>query len=238
MRETIENQRIVIIGGSSGLGLATAIRAGSLGARVVIGGRSAERLIAAKGQIPGGAEEFCVDTHDEKSVEAFFSKIGSFDHLVTPGAESSPGTFQDASIARKSFDSKFWGQYYAAKHGVPHMRKGGSIVFFSGVLGQRPLPHMAIMASINSAVEGLARALAVELAPLRVNVIAPGSIDSPRLSSMPEREKEALVTRLTQQLPLRRLGIPDEVAQGVLYLISNGYVTGTTLCVDGGYVLR
>ena len=233
----LKGQRIVIIGGSSGLGLATAIQAASLGAQIVIASRSPERLLQAKKQVRG-SETFCLDVTIEDNVKAFFKKVGSFHHLITPGSASSPGTFIETEVARQSFDSKFWGQYYSAKYGAPNLEKGGSIVFFSGALSQRPIPNTAIMASINSAVEGLARALAIDLAPLRVNAIAPGYVPTHRFETMSENAQKTLYNSFVSHSPLQRTGKPEDIAQAVLYLISNSYVTGTTLYVDGGYVLK
>ncbi|MFZ4098820.1 MAG: SDR family oxidoreductase [Chlamydiia bacterium] len=228
--------RMVIIGGSAGLGFATAQRALSSNVELVIGGRSEERLQQAKKALGGSVTTFSVDVRDEASVEAFFKTVGPFDHLVTPGNSSHPGTFKSTEEARASFDSKYWGQYFAAKHGHPFIRDGGSIVLFSGALGTRPTQDCGIMVSINGAVEALARALAMDLAPhVRVNAIAPGAIESPRLAELMESNPAVGVSN-DQAVP--RLGSPDEVAQGVLFLCTNGYMSGSVLHVDGGYTLR
>ena len=183
-------------------------------------------------------ETFVLDSTDESSVKEFFQKTGKFDHLITPAASTSSGTFIDSKTARSSFDSKFWGQYHAAKYGSSFIRSGGSMVLFSGTYRKRPIPHVGIMAAINSAVEGLARMLAVELAPIRVNVICPGYIDTPVWDKLPKKDQEVLFNSMTEKLPIKRLGKSEEVAQGVIYLITNQYTTGTTLFVDGGYTLR
>lgn len=235
-----KGQRIVIIGGSSGMGLATARAATSEGATVVIASRSQEKLQKAKEQIQGSVEVLTVNVVDEASVKAFFDKVGEFDHLTTPGNEAAMGPFLqlDATKARSAFDSKFWGQYYAARYGAPKIRAGGSITFFAGIWSQRPVPGGSVITAINSAVEGLGRALAMELAPIRVNTISPGIVDTPIYSVMAPEAKEAMFKDAAAALPVRRVGRPEEIAQTVLYLMSNGFTTGNTLYVDGGATLR
>lgn len=236
----LSHQKIVIIGGSSGIGLATAQAAQEAGAHVVIASRSEENLQKAQEFLKGKAEIYSLDISHLDELKDFFARIGEFDHLVTTAGVTSNGSCLnlDIPIARQSFDNKFWGQYYAVKCGAHQIRKGGSIVLFSGVLSQRPLPNTAIMASVNSAVEGLGRALAVELAPIRVNIVSPGYTNTPRVADMPEKDREMIFQKAAAQLPVGRIGQPQDIAQTVLYLMSNGFVTGSTLFVDGGYTLR
>lgn len=235
-----EGQRIVIIGGSSGMGLATAKMAAAEGAIVVIGSRSEEKLRQAKAQIRGKTEVLTMNIMDEESVKAFFDQVGKFDHLTTPGSEAAMGRFLelDTKTARAAFDSKFWGQYQAAKYGAPKIRAGGSITFFAGIWSQRPVPEGSVITAINSAVEGLGRALATELAPIRVNTISPGIVDTAIYSGMPSGEKEAMFKEVAASIPAGRIGRPEDIAQTVLYLMSNGFTTGSTLYVDGGATLR
>jgi NAD(P)-dependent dehydrogenase (short-subunit alcohol dehydrogenase family) len=235
-----KGQRIVIIGGSSGMGLAAARMAAAEGAAVVIASRSEEKLQKAKAQIQGNVETLTVNVVDEGSVKAFFDKVGEFDHLTTPGNEAAMGPFLelDTQKARAAFDSKFWGQYHAAKHGAPHIRSGGSITFFAGIWSQRPVPGGSVVTAINSAIEGLGRALATELAPIRVNTVSPGIVDTPIYSGMAPGEKEAMFKGVAATLPVRRIGKTEEIAQTVLYLMGNGFSTGSTLYVDGGATLR
>lgn len=222
------------------MGLATAKMAASEGAAVVIASRSEEKLQAAKAQINGNAEALTVNSMDEKSVKALFDKIGKFDHLVTPGSEAAMGPFLalDIKAARAAFDSKFWGQYHAARFGAPGIRSGGSITFFAGIWSQRPVPGSSVIAAINSAIEGLGRALAVELAPIRVNTVSPGIVDTPIYSGMARDKKEAFFNEVAASIPAKRIGRPEDIAQTVLYLMSNGYTTGSTLYADGGTTLR
>ena len=235
-----EGKKIVVIGGSSGMGLATAKAAAAEGARVIIASRSEEKLRQAKAQVQGSVEGFTLNVMEEGSVKAFFEKVGEFDHLTTPGSEAVLGPFLslDTQAARKAFDSKFWGQYQAAKYGAPKIRRGGSITFFAGIWSQRPVPKASVVAAINSAIEGLGRALALELAPIRVNTVSPGIVDTPLYAGMAPDKKEAMFKEAAASIPAKRIAKPEEIAQTVLYLMANTYTTGSTLYVDGGVTLR
>ena len=235
-----QGKKVVIIGGSSGIGLATARAAAAEGAEVLLASRSEEKLRKARESISGKVDVFVVDAGKEESVKTLFEKGGKFDHLFTPGSEGVRGPFLslDPQAARTAFDSKFWGQYFAAKYGAPKIRPGGSITFMAGAFSQRPGPGTAVLAAINSAIEGLGRALAVELSPLRVNVVSPGLVDTPNFSKMPPDQRSALFKTVADSIPAHRIGTPEDIAQTVLYLMGNGYTTGHTLFVDGGMTLR
>ncbi len=136
--------------------------------------------------------------------------------------------------AKHFFDSKFWGQYLAAKIGAPHIRKGGSITFFCGVAGQKPFMNFAAGSAINAAIEGLTRALALELSPIRVNAISPGTVVTPVWDSVLEKERIAEFEETAKRLPAKRVGQPEDIAEAVRYLIQCGYATGSIVYVDGG----
>lgn len=237
---SLTNQRVVVIGGSSGLGLGIAKAAAAAGAHVIIASRSGERLAAAKAQIAGSVEAIPLDVRSEEMVRAFFSRLDPFDHLATPGNEGARGAFlsMETAKARAGFDSKFWGQYLAAKYAAPKLRPGGSIILVSGTNSQRPGKGSVVMAAINSAIEGLTRGLAVELAPLRVNCISPGIVDTPLWAAQPREQREIAFRTRAAELPVGRVGSPEDTALAALYLMQDGYVTGTTLFVDGGLALR
>lgn len=221
------------------MGLAIAQAAAKQGANVTICSRSQERLAKAAECIEEKVETAVLDISDEPALEAFFEKIEPFDHLITPGAEIGSGPFTNLPVdeAKKSFEIKFWGQYCAARCALAKIKKGGSIIFFSGVYGRRPSPGAPNMAAINAAVEGLGRALAVELGPVvRVNVISPGLVQTPAIDALPAPLKEQMVDEFSNKTALKRIGLPQEAAEAALYLMRNSYVTGTTLYVDGGYV--
>ncbi len=237
---SLANKRIVIIGGSSGIGLATAKLAAQEGAEVVIAARDPGKLERAKAEIGGTTQTYPLDVRDEAQVAALFSTLGEFDHLATPSSVAAGGPFltTDVSQARADFDSKFWGQYHAVRHGAPRIRAGGSIVLFSGMYAHRPPPGAASVAAINGAIESLGRALTVELAPLRVNVICPGLVDTPAYAKMPADQREAMFQQVAQSLPVGRIGRPEDIAQAVLFLMNASFATGTILVVDGGATLR
>ncbi len=236
----LADQRLVIIGGSSGMGLATAKAAAAQGTRVVIAGRSLDKLEKAKTEIAAPVEALPLDISDEGAVKAFFAQVGKFDHLTTPGSSIRGGAFLtgDTARARADFDSKFWGQYLAAKYGAPFIRPGGSIVFFSGIYSTRPPAGVSSIGAINGAVEALTRALAVELAPIRVNAVCPGLVDTPLHAGLAPEQRQAVFEAYAQATPVKRVGRPEDLAQTVLYLMSNEFTTGSVIYTDGGYTLR
>ncbi|HSX38528.1 MAG TPA: SDR family oxidoreductase [Chlamydiales bacterium] len=227
--------KTVIIGGSSGMGLAIAKMLHALGHEIVIASRSKEKLEKAVKTI-GKAEDYVVDVTKEKEVIQFFDAVGAFDHLVTSAASFVMGPFLNMPLndAKHFFDSKFWGQYMAAKIGAPHQRRGGSITFFCGIAGQRPFMNFAAGSAINAAIEGLTRALALELSPLRVNAIAPGTVVTPVWNEVPEKERLTAFEETAQRLPAKRVGQPEDIAEAARYLIQCGYATGSIVYVDGG----
>jgi NAD(P)-dependent dehydrogenase (short-subunit alcohol dehydrogenase family) len=235
-----DGKRIVVIGGTSGIGLATAKMAVENGAEVVIASRNPDRLDKARSEIGGKTEAFPLDISKEEDGRAFFAKIGEFDHLTTPGSSITGGAFltSDTAVARADFDSKFWGQYYAAKYGAPKIRPGGSIVLFSGVYSIRPPAGFSSVAAVNGAIESLTRGLTVELAPLRVNAIVPGLVETPIYGQMPADQREAMFKQVAESLPARKIGQPEDIAQAVLFLMGNTFAAGTILVVDGGYTMR
>lgn len=235
----MKNQKIVIIGGSSGIGLETAKQVISLGAEVVIASRSQDKLHKAKEMLGPRAAAYVLDTTDEQQVKSFFEQVGMYDHLVISAAETSGGSFLqlETDQARKLFENKFWGPYYAAKYGAPKLSAQGSITLFSGVVAYKPMIGSSALGAVNAAVSNLGQTLALELAPIRVNIVSPGIIDTPSRSKMPENTRNQFYATVADKLPVKRVGHPEDVAQGVLYLIQNHFVTGTVLHVDGGHTL-
>jgi NAD(P)-dependent dehydrogenase (short-subunit alcohol dehydrogenase family) len=176
---TLNGERIVVLGGSSGIGLATAQAATREGATIVIASSRKDRIDEALATLPAGTEGHVLDLADADATKALFQQLGSFDHLVfTAGETLQLGTLAtvDIDAARRFFTLRYWGAYCAAKYGSSSIRKGGSIVFTSGVAGRRPHAGWSLGASICAAMEGLTRALAVELAPIRVNIVSPGVV--------------------------------------------------------------
>lgn len=237
---TFGGSRIVILGGSSGIGLAVAQAAAQAGAEIVIASSNQARLDAALATLPKSAAGHALDLRDEAAMQALFAEIGPFDHLVyTAGEALQLGALAatDLAQARGFFDLRYWGAYAAAKHGSRSIRPGGSIVFTSGTAGQRPQAGWSLGASLCSAMEGLTRALALELAPIRVNIVSPGFVRSPLWDPMPEAQREALYRQVGEKLPLGHVGTAEEVATSYLYLMAQRYGTGQVVTVDGGGTL-
>lgn len=234
---SIKNKRIVVVGGSSGMGLATAADLAAAGGNVVIASRSTEKLERAKRSIGQPVETRILDMRNESAVESFFNSLGPFDHLVISASDAVFGPFLEVPIAsvQEFFDSKFWGPYRVTRYAVPYLSKDGSITFFSGAASQRGTPGLAAGGAINAAIEALGRTLAVELAPIRVNTVSPGLIATPVWDTiMPTEQKDSFFKDVSAKLPVKRIGTPAEVAHSVRYLIENMYTTGTVLFPDGG----
>jgi NAD(P)-dependent dehydrogenase (short-subunit alcohol dehydrogenase family) len=169
-----------------------------------------------------------------------FDEIGPFDHLAyTAGDTVWRRTLSKIQIgeARQFFDVIFWGALFASKHGARKIRPGGSIVLTSSTPPRRPAPGFAIGTSISSAVEGLARAMAVELAPIRVNVVAPGIVHTPIWDRLPENDRAAFFSARSKSIPVGKVGAPEDVAQAYVSFMRGAFTTGQTLVVDGGMVL-
>lgn len=232
-----KEQKIVVIGGSSGMGLASAKRLAQEGAQLVIASRSKEKLKAALLEIEGKAEAKSLDCTDEEAVRSFFEWVGQFDHLVLMAAGLPAwGNFQEIQTAalESAFKTKFWGYFFCAKYAVPYLRANGSILFTIGGAARSAIPGTAGLAAVNGAIMCMAFTLAKELAPIRVNILSPGLVDTPAYNWMSAEEKQAFYKRMGGNLPVGRIGKPDEIAEAVHYLIMNSYTTGAVLDVDGG----
>lgn len=236
----LHEKRVVVLGGSSGIGLAVAQAAAREGAAVVIASSRQARVEEALRTLPQRAEGHALDLSDETAVRALFAQLGSFDHLVFTAGESLQLELlasTDVEVARRFFGLRYWGAFLAAKYGSRNIREGGSVVFTSGIAGQRPRLGWSVAASICAAMEGLTRALAVELAPVRVNIVSPGLVRTPLWAGMQEAEREALYLRAAERLPVGHVGETDEIAEAYLYLMRQSYATGQVVVVDGGALL-
>ena len=235
-----ENKRVVIVGGSSGIGLAVAEQVALQGAEVVIVSGNAARVQGAVKSIGGKAQGQAVDVSDEKAVESFFANLGAFDHLVfTAGDSLQLHQLADTDLkqARRAFELRYWSALAAVKYGSPQIRKGGSIVLTTGVAGRRPHSGWVVVASVCGTIEALTRALAVELAPIRVNAVSPGVVRTNLWQNMSSSEREQLFESVGKRLPVGRVGEAREIAQAYLFLMQEGFSTGQTVVVDGGTVL-
>lgn len=239
MSSSLAHKVIVILGGSSGIGLATAHAARAQGAEVIITGRDAARLQQAQRALGGEIRTAQFDAAHEYPTRDFFESIPNIDHIF-----STAGTLvRDTHLApsrselRPAMGVRFWAVLYAAKFGAPRMRTGGSFVFMSGTAARRPLAGAAVASASCGAVESFARALALDLAPLRVNVIQPGFVDTPLFDGLLGDQRDAILAAAGAKLPVQRIGRPEEIADAVLFLMRNGYMNGATLTIDGGGVL-
>jgi NAD(P)-dependent dehydrogenase (short-subunit alcohol dehydrogenase family) len=234
---SLKDKRIVILGGSSGLGFATAKAAADEGALVVIASNSQVQIQQAQEKLPSSAEGHVINLLDESSIKSCFEKIGAYDHLVyTAGDPLRAVNQKDMSFeeAQRFFGVRYWGAFLATKYGAGKIREGGSIVLTSGMTSQRPLKSMSVVSSVCGAVEALARALSVELAPLRVNVVCPGTVKTELWNTFPEAAREAIFQSAEQSLLVKHAGEPHEVAEAYLYLMRGGFTTGQVVVADGG----
>jgi NAD(P)-dependent dehydrogenase (short-subunit alcohol dehydrogenase family) len=231
-------QKIVVVGGTAGIGLAVARNAADRGAEVYIGSSNAQKLESTLSALQG-VRGAVVDIGNEESVAHFFSGISEIDHLVsTVGPTHRPAAVTKTQLeeAQALYKIKFWGQFLIAKHGAPKVQHNGSITLTSGILSARPAAGLGVLASVNAGIEALVRTLALELAPRRVNTVCPGFIDSGKLwKDLPAEEREAKMRdKAASDLLTVRVGLPDDAAKSYLYAIQNPYVTGQTIIADGG----
>lgn len=233
------DKKVVIVGGTSGIGLTLADRLRREGARVTVASRSEKNQAAARLVLDSEVEIGTLDVTKESEVEAFFNNLPEIDHLVMTAAVSAAGPFleQPTSAVRALVESKFWGQFYGARYAAPKIPAGGSITLFSGIVARKPLPGMSAFASVAGAIESLTRVLALELAPLRVNCITPGVIDTPAWSFLPEPDRGEQLAAIGAGLPVKRVGKPEEVADAAIMVMANEFITGTVVDVDGGHRL-
>lgn len=231
---------LVVIGGTSGIGLRTAQLAAADGVRVIVGGRDRQRLDAALATLPASASGRAVDATSRASLRAFFAAIPSVDMLFTPGTcyTVSPFETEDEAAAHSPFDGKFWPQYWAVHAALPVLSANASVLLMSGAASARPIKGGATYAAANAAIEGLARGLATDLAPRRVNAIAPGTTDSALWQARPAELRETAYAHYRAVTLLGAVAAVEDVAQAAWFALTNRFTTGNTLYVDGGYALR
>ncbi|HZZ47885.1 MAG TPA: SDR family oxidoreductase [Pseudonocardia sp.] len=234
----LEGRTVLVIGRSSGIAYASVRAARDAGARVVAAGRDVEALKAAYQDEPGIDVE-TVDVTDDASIAALGERLGSIDHVVSTASARARGRLQDLTrdAVLNSFNTKVIGPLMLAKHLGPRINEGGSLLLFSGVAAFKIAVGTLAVAITNGAADTLTRSLAVELAPIRVNAISPGVIDTGAWDALGEQGKAALFAEQAQQNPARRIGDAGDIASAVLFALTNTFLTGVTLAVDGGEAL-
>jgi NAD(P)-dependent dehydrogenase (short-subunit alcohol dehydrogenase family) len=233
-------QRVVVLGGSSGIGLAVAQQVVAQGASAVIASSSSDRVKQAVATLDGKAEGHTLDLSNEGDVQRFFQNIGDLDHLVFTAGDTlqlNELVATDLNKARQAFELRYWAVLAAVKYASTHIRKGGSIVLTTGIAGERPHKGWTMAASVCGAIVSLTRALAVELAPIRVNAVSPGVVRTNLWNNIQEKERDGMYESVGKTLLVGRVGQACEIARAYLFLMQEGYSTGQTVVVDGGGVL-
>ena len=228
----LKGKKVVVVGGSSGIGLATAELAKGEGADVIIASRNVERLDAAANRL--NAVAIPADVTSDESVTELFRRCGDVDHVVVTAAQLRTGPFRTVAMedVRATMEAKFWGAWRVAR--AAEFRPGGSLTLVSGYLSVRPRPNSAIIGAANGALESLARSLALELAPARVNAVSPGIIDTPIRAAMPEEARRDMLAKTAAALPVGRVGLGEDIARQILAFMTIGFATGSIVYLDGG----
>jgi NAD(P)-dependent dehydrogenase (short-subunit alcohol dehydrogenase family) len=231
----LAGKKVVVVGGSSGIGLATAELVKREGADVIIASRNAEKLNAVAATL--GARAIAADVTSDKSVEDLFAACGVVDHVVVTAAQLRSGPFKTVAMddVRSTMEGKFWGAWRVAKSA--QIAPGGSLTLVSGFLSIRPRPNSAIVGAANGAIESLARSLALELAPVRVNCVSPGIIDTPIRAAMPEAARLDMLAKTAASLPVGRVGTGEDIARQILAFMTIGFATGSIVYLDGGALI-
>jgi NAD(P)-dependent dehydrogenase (short-subunit alcohol dehydrogenase family) len=237
------NEKVLIVGGGSGMGLALAKRLLEIGSDVIIVGRDQNKLQRAREELgkPGSLDAIACDIARETQVVDLFKRIGPLDHIVSTAADIA-GAYQllpalELEAAQRVMESKLYGPLLLAKHGSPVLSATGSLTFVSGIAAYRPAARGSVVAAVNAALEGLVRALAIELAPIRVNAVSPGWVDTAIWSLVAGDKKEEVLNAMAKRLPVGRVGQPEDIADAIDFLMGNRFTTGTTLHVEGGHRL-
>ena len=239
----MKDARVVVIGGTSGIGFAVAQRVLLEGAHVMVGSSSADKVDEAVSRLGNGASGHTVDVREEANVAAFFEVAGPFKHLVYTagdwGAVRRGGTIADLDLSNANdiFAVRFWGALAAIKHAQGHIATDGSITVTDGAIAHRPRKGAALNTAMAGAIEHLTRSLAVDLAPLRVDAVCPGYVLTEVWNSIPEDQRQEQIRSMTQRQPISRAADPSEVAEAYLYLMRGTFSTGQVLMVDGGMTL-
>lgn len=231
---TLDGKKVLVVGGSSGMGESVAKLAARAGAKVTIASRDHDRLAAAAKRLGNGVEPAILDATSDASVAKFFADGTVWDHVVISAGAGGRGPIKELDIAaaQTAMDGKFWASFRIAKAAA--IAKDGSLTFVSGGLSQRPAAGASVIAAINGALERMSVGLALELAPIRVNTVSPGPVDTPMWDRYGLEQKKKFLDGAASRVPLKRVAQPDEIAEMVLFFMTNRFVTGTVVPLDGG----
>jgi NAD(P)-dependent dehydrogenase (short-subunit alcohol dehydrogenase family) len=229
------NQHVVVVGGSSGIGLAVAQQAHQAGARITLLARSAEQLAQAASTLER-VETIALDIMDEAGIQAAFARLGPIDHVYIAAGRTQLGSILNGTIDEQMLPlmERLWGSVHVVRAAVPQLRPGGSITFTGGLSTDRPVAGAWISGVATAAAEQLARVLALELAPLRFNAISPGYTDTPLWDKVLGEAKTQALAGVAERLPVKHIATANEVAAAVLLLMTNSSMTGAIIHVDGG----
>ncbi len=233
----MSSEHIVIVGGSSGIGLATARLLLGQGQKVTITGRSASRLESAAMLLTGNLHTQIMDAADPAGLPAAFERIGAFSDLVLAlGSGKGVGPFASVSLAdvKAGFEEKVYAHFATAQAALPYLAKDGSLTFISAVSAEAAMPGTAGIGAANAAVAALVPILAAELRPLRVNGVSPGVIDTPWWDFLADDQKAGAFADFAAKTPVGRVGKPEDVAQVIALLIADSFISGQTIVCDGG----
>lgn len=235
------SKRVLVVGGTSGIGFGVAEAAQFFGASVVVASRSADKVANAIARLGKDASGAQLDTTDAANIDAFFAGQAPFDHIVISASKTKVAAITELALddAYQSMNSKFWGAYRVARAAVVagKLAERGSLTFVSGFLSIRPKKGAAIQTAINAAVEGLTRGLALEFAPARVNCVSPGLVMTEMYDGLGGDFRQSMFDGAANRLPAGLVGTPDHIATQVLAFLANPYITGSTVYVDGGGAL-
>ncbi|MGW6754624.1 SDR family oxidoreductase [Streptomyces sp. NPDC055006] len=232
-----ETARVVVMGGSSGIGEATATLFAATGAEVTITGRDQARLDQAAARVGGKTTAHRMDATDPADIDAFFAQSGPIDHLVVAvsgSAGSGPFAELDLADLAAGFEGKFWPQVRILRAALPQLRADGSVTLITAASARAAFPGTSGLAAINGALEAMVPPLAVELAPLRINAVSPGVVDTPWWDRVPAQQRQALFEGLAATTPVGRVGHPADIARAIHSLATNGFITGVVLDTTGG----
>jgi NAD(P)-dependent dehydrogenase (short-subunit alcohol dehydrogenase family) len=238
---SLKDQKVVIMGGTSGIGFATAKAAASAGAVVVVTGRDSEKLKRATSELPDPAEGVLVDATSLDALNSFYKNLGPFDHLVlSVSGRVGGGPFKSlgVNLLKQAFEAKFFAYFMAVQASLQTLRTDGSIVLVTASSARTSYPGTAGLAAVNGALEAMGPTLALELKPTRVNAVSPGVIETSWWDAWPKEQREAAFAQVAASTPVGRIGQPEDIAQAILLLLGNSFMTGTVIECDGGIRIK